>query len=236
MIYDGWLKPHTPAHNLFTINSLIAMAGLTAAGFGVSCLPRDYFADMVNTRQLVIARTSVAPPQSVYCAMYRRDADAAFCQNVAELAESCCNFSVKPRSAMRFRACLRTGGAGSVASRSVAPVSCEVAWHGKVRQGIERPAAPPGLRAQRLLNRVARLVRQLQPRRQAAVRVAGRQRRQEHDFDGQAGGAHDAPQIGDQAFVADEGGEALRWPCCRKRKATGWISTAAARAGSNRLA
>ena len=93
MIYDGWLKPHTPAHNLFTINSLIAMAGLTAAGFGVSCLPRDYFADMVNTRQLVIARTSVAPPQSVYCAMYRRDADAAFCQNVAELAESCCNFS-----------------------------------------------------------------------------------------------------------------------------------------------
>ncbi|KAG1274115.1 hypothetical protein G6F64_015205 [Rhizopus arrhizus] len=34
MIYDGWLRPHTPASNIFTINSLIAMAGLTAAGFG----------------------------------------------------------------------------------------------------------------------------------------------------------------------------------------------------------
>ena len=93
MIYDGWLKPHTPANNLFTINSLIAMAGLTAAGFGVSCLPRDYFAEMVSGRQLVIARTSIAAPQSVYCAMFRRDADVAFCESVAELALSCCDFS-----------------------------------------------------------------------------------------------------------------------------------------------
>jgi DNA-binding transcriptional LysR family regulator len=93
MIYDGWLRPHTPASNIFTINSLIAMAGLTAAGFGVSCLPRDYFADMVSARQLVIARTTLAPPQSVYCAMFRRDADVAFCESVAELAESCCEFS-----------------------------------------------------------------------------------------------------------------------------------------------
>ncbi len=94
MIYDEWLRPHTAQSNIFTINSLIAMAGLTAAGFGVSCLPRDYFAEMVSTRQLVIARTSVAPPQSVYSAMFRRDADVAFCESVAELAESCCEFSV----------------------------------------------------------------------------------------------------------------------------------------------
>jgi DNA-binding transcriptional LysR family regulator len=60
MIYDGWLRPHHPDSNIFTINSLIAMAGLTAAGFGVSCLPRDYFADMVSKKQLVIARTSTA--------------------------------------------------------------------------------------------------------------------------------------------------------------------------------
>jgi DNA-binding transcriptional LysR family regulator len=93
MIYDGWLRPHTPDSNIFTINSLIAMAGLTAAGFGVSCLPRDYFADMVSKKQLVIARTSTAPPQSVYSAMFRRDADVAFCESVAELAESCCEFS-----------------------------------------------------------------------------------------------------------------------------------------------
>ncbi|WYX27055.1 LysR substrate-binding domain-containing protein [Achromobacter xylosoxidans] len=97
MIYDGWLKPHTPASNMFTINSLIAMAGLTAAGFGVSCLPRDYFAEMVSARQLVIARTSTAAPQSVYCAMYRKGADDAFCESVAEVARSCCDFSSNGR-------------------------------------------------------------------------------------------------------------------------------------------
>jgi DNA-binding transcriptional LysR family regulator len=93
MIYDGWLKPYTPASNMFTINSLIAMAGLTAAGFGISCLPRDYFAGMVSARQLVIARTSTAPPQSLYCAMFRPQADVAFCESVASLARSCCDFS-----------------------------------------------------------------------------------------------------------------------------------------------
>jgi len=93
MIYDGWLTPHTAALNLFTINSLIAMAGLTAAGFGISCLPRDYFSGMVSTRQLVIARTSVAPPHSLYCAMYPRNADSGFCAQVAQLAQGCCDFS-----------------------------------------------------------------------------------------------------------------------------------------------
>jgi hypothetical protein len=48
---------------------------------------------MVSAKQLVIARTTLAPPQSVYCAMFRRDADVAFCESVAELAESCCEFS-----------------------------------------------------------------------------------------------------------------------------------------------
>jgi len=93
LIYDGWLKPHVASRNIFTINSLIAMAGLTAAGFGISCLPRDYFSDMLGNRQLVVARTSTAPPQSTYCAMFRRDADAGFYQTLAEIAQQCCDFS-----------------------------------------------------------------------------------------------------------------------------------------------
>src|SRR5690606_12356233 len=38
-LYDDWLKPYTANQNIFTINSLLAMAGLTVAGFGVCCLP-----------------------------------------------------------------------------------------------------------------------------------------------------------------------------------------------------
>ena len=92
-VYDAWLHPHVPEKNLFTINSLIAMAGLTAAGFGISCLPREYFASMVRGRQLEIVRTTTAAPHTRYVAMFRRDASAAFYENVAKLAQECCDFA-----------------------------------------------------------------------------------------------------------------------------------------------
>ncbi|VFR16730.1 LysR-family transcriptional regulator [plant metagenome] len=92
-IYDLWLKPHVSTNNIFTINSLIAMAGLTAAGFGISCLPRDYFSDWIRDRKLRVLRTSIMPPQSVYHATYRQDADSAFYHDLAKLAERCCDFS-----------------------------------------------------------------------------------------------------------------------------------------------
>lgn len=97
VVYDEWLHPHVPEKNLFTINSLIAMAGLTAAGFGVSCLPRDYFADMIRNRQLEIVRTSIAAPQSMYSAMFRHEASSAFYESVARLAHECCDFG-EPRA------------------------------------------------------------------------------------------------------------------------------------------
>ncbi|SAI71382.1 LysR family transcriptional regulator [Bordetella ansorpii] len=92
-IYDLWLDPHVSTNNIFTINSLIAMAGLTSAGFGISCLPRDFFSEWIRHRRLSILRTSIAPPQSVYRAAYRRDADASFYHDLAMLAQQCCDFS-----------------------------------------------------------------------------------------------------------------------------------------------
>ncbi len=92
-IYDLWLNPHVSTNNNFTINSLIAMAGLTAAGFGVSCLPREYFREWIRTRRLCVLRTTVTAPQSVYRAAYRRDADASFYRELAQLAQRCCDFS-----------------------------------------------------------------------------------------------------------------------------------------------
>jgi len=92
-IYDLWLKPHVAHNNIFTINNLIAIAGLTAAGFGVSCLPHDYFSGWIKSRRLLVMRTRIAPPRSVYRAAYRRDADSAFYHDLATLAQRCCNFS-----------------------------------------------------------------------------------------------------------------------------------------------
>ena len=92
-IYDDWLKPHKSHSDIFTINSLIAMVGLTVAGFGVSCLPRDYFSDLFQRRELVPMRTTRPMPAPLYSAMYRRQSNEVFYSEVAEIARSVCDFS-----------------------------------------------------------------------------------------------------------------------------------------------
>lgn len=92
-IYDEWLHPAVPESNLFTINSLLAMVGLTVAGFGVCCIPIDYFYGLVQSRKLIVAQTTKPPPQSEYCAMYLKTANNMLYREVAEIARSVCNFS-----------------------------------------------------------------------------------------------------------------------------------------------
>ncbi len=94
LIYDEWLAPYKAKTNLFTINSLLAMVGLTVAGFGISCVPIDYFRNLVQVGKLVVVRTSVPLPVSTYCAMYARDANSVFYGEIVELARASCNFSV----------------------------------------------------------------------------------------------------------------------------------------------
>jgi len=93
-LYDDWLKPYTAEQNLFTINSLLAMAGLTVAGFGICCLPIDYFYPLVTSRKLSILKTTKAPPKSLYCAMYAKNANAMLYKEVAMLAKDVCNFGI----------------------------------------------------------------------------------------------------------------------------------------------
>ncbi|AHG62949.1 LysR family transcriptional regulator [Advenella mimigardefordensis] len=93
-LYDDWLHPYTAEQNLFTINSLLAMAGLTVAGFGICCLPIDYFHPLVTSRKLAVMKTSKAPPRSLYCAMYAKNANAMLYKEVATLARDVCNFSI----------------------------------------------------------------------------------------------------------------------------------------------
>jgi len=99
-VYDEWLKPYSAEQNLFTINSLLAMAGLTVAGFGVSCLPLDYFYSLVQQRKLIVAQTTKPMPQSQYCSMYLKNSNSVLYQEIADLAREHCNFAVPYGSAV----------------------------------------------------------------------------------------------------------------------------------------
>lgn len=92
-IYDEWFAPYTPQSNLFTINSLQAMVGMAVAGFGVACMPEDYFSELFASRKLIVARTTKAMPSSLYCAMYAKQSNTMFYQEIARIAREVCDFS-----------------------------------------------------------------------------------------------------------------------------------------------
>src|SRR3546814_20665680 len=70
------------------------MAGLTVAGFGVSCLPVDYFYSLVQQKKLIVAQTTKPTPRSQSCSMYLKNMYSALYQEIAELAREGCNFAV----------------------------------------------------------------------------------------------------------------------------------------------
>ncbi len=92
-IYDEWLAPYTSQSNLFTINSLQARVGLAVAGFGVACIATGYFAELFKSRKLVLARTTKPMPTSMYCAMYAKQSNPMFYQEIARIARDVCDFS-----------------------------------------------------------------------------------------------------------------------------------------------
>lgn len=92
-IYDEWLHPYKSESNLFTINSLIAMVGLTVAGFGVACLPTEYFSDLFQQRHLIPMRTSKPLPAPLYSIMYHRQSNEMFYAEIAAIARSVCDYS-----------------------------------------------------------------------------------------------------------------------------------------------
>jgi DNA-binding transcriptional LysR family regulator len=92
-IYDEWLAPYTPQSNLFTINSLQAMVGMTVAGFGVACIPTAFFSDLIKSRKLVLARATKPMPSSLYCAMYAKQSNTMFYREIARIARDVCDFS-----------------------------------------------------------------------------------------------------------------------------------------------
>jgi len=99
-IYDDWFAPHSPQSNLFTINSLQAMAGMAVAGFGIACVPKDFFSELFTSRKLIPIKTTKAWPTSMYCAMYLKQSNSMFYEEIARIARDVADFS-KPYGGLK---------------------------------------------------------------------------------------------------------------------------------------
>ncbi len=98
--YDQWFRGQGMAiRRVYAGNSLVALSALTMAGFGVSYLPTDYFADLVESGLLQVLKVrGPRPPPTRYHAVCREDAPPMV-NAVAAMASKLCNFEkpVMPR-------------------------------------------------------------------------------------------------------------------------------------------
>ncbi|QNP49605.1 LysR family transcriptional regulator [Diaphorobacter aerolatus] len=94
LMYSRWLKDHgvEVEHNLQS-SSLIALIGLMVSGIGVSYLPADCFASMVDSGQLQMLDVNPPLPETTYVAMHLADQRSNLLAGIVMLAQSCCNFS-----------------------------------------------------------------------------------------------------------------------------------------------
>lgn len=99
--YDQWFREQGLAiRRVYAGNSLVALSALTMAGFGISYLPTEYFADLVEHGLLrVLTVRGPRPPDTRYHAVHREDAPPTVA-DVALLAGRLCNFA-KPKMPRR---------------------------------------------------------------------------------------------------------------------------------------
>lgn len=93
-LYDAWLRERgvEPADTL-VVSNLIALAGLTVSGLGVSYLPRHCLAPLVAAGMLAEIDVHPPLPPVPYVAMVRGDQRSALAGSVIMLAQSCCDFT-----------------------------------------------------------------------------------------------------------------------------------------------
>ena len=94
-VYDKWFRARRiEVRKVYAGNSLVSLAALTVAGFGVSYLPALYFSDLVEQGALEEIEVSDPMPDIPYYAVYRdHDSIAGFNEQVARLCAECCDFA-----------------------------------------------------------------------------------------------------------------------------------------------
>jgi DNA-binding transcriptional LysR family regulator len=73
-------------------NNIQALAGLVAAGIGISCLPLQLFRSELRAGSLVLVKASVAAPTVNYSCCFLKHPDAALGHRVAEVARQSSTF------------------------------------------------------------------------------------------------------------------------------------------------
>ena len=93
LLYERWFKSLgiTPANTIVSSN-LVAMIGLTASGLGVSHLPRDCLAPMVDAGLLSVLKVTPVLPDVTYVAACRAEPRSSLVDAVVRLARESCDF------------------------------------------------------------------------------------------------------------------------------------------------
>lgn len=92
-LVDRWLRANSVrVTNVVATNNLIALAGLTLSGLGVSYMPRLYFDDLIRAGMLEVIRTRPSLPAFSYVAAYRGDRPSAFHAHVADVCRRVCDY------------------------------------------------------------------------------------------------------------------------------------------------
>lgn len=93
LVYERWLSYHnvTLQKTLFS-NSLVAQIGLTLSGLGVSYLPVEAMAPLINKGELEVVSVSPELPKVRYSVIHRADRDTAFYEDIVNLSQKSCDF------------------------------------------------------------------------------------------------------------------------------------------------
>ncbi|WP_099797414.1 LysR family transcriptional regulator [Variovorax sp. 54] len=92
--YDAWMKDQgvQPA-NAIVVSNLVALTGLTVSGLGVSYLPRECLAPLVDAGMLEVIDVTPALPVVRYVAMHKGEHRSALTSSIVMLAQACCDFT-----------------------------------------------------------------------------------------------------------------------------------------------
>ncbi|GHC71197.1 LysR family transcriptional regulator [Pseudorhodoferax aquiterrae] len=94
LLYDSWMRNLgvQPARPI-VVHNLVALMGLTISGLGVSYLPREAVAPMVQSGLLAVLDVTPALPSVPYVAMYKGEHRSSLLASVVMLAQESCDFS-----------------------------------------------------------------------------------------------------------------------------------------------
>ncbi len=93
-LYSKWLRMQgVQCDNALYSNSVVAIIGLTVSGMGISYLPRQCLAPMVDAGALEVLQVTPSLPPANYAAICKSDRKSILIGSIAELARETCDFS-----------------------------------------------------------------------------------------------------------------------------------------------